>query len=146
MPCCNMDTTYKHLLCSNDIFWNLLSYLVCIISGGYTRRDFCCIFSAAMIGYLPKNLRMYRWYIFSYQWVLWQLLERQREIGIWSAGWRETYLHIDKLIYFSYLLFNFSCFDHIESLPIISWFWKFDFPIWALPILGTHPFSGSNLP
>ena len=38
-------------------------------------------------------------------------------------------------MYFSLFPFSFSCFEHIECLPVISWFWKFYVPIWALPIL-----------
>ena len=34
-----------------------------------------------------------------------------------------------------YFSFNFICFEHIQSLPVISWFWFFlHVPIWALPI------------
>ena len=54
----------------------------------------------------------------------WQLLVRQREIMVWSSTQQDIYLQINK-IYFSYSLFNFSCFEHIESSPVISWFWKY---------------------
>ena len=37
-------------------------------------------------------------------------------------------------MYLSLFPFSFSCFEHIECLPVIFWFWKFYVPIWALPI------------
>ena len=49
-----------------------------------------------------------------------------------------VYRYKDFILYFS---FNWSCFENI------SWFWHFlHIPIWVLPILGAHTFSGSNLP
>ena len=90
----------------------------------------------------PSILRMCRWYIFSSQ-----------RVGTTFAG--ETvrnnrrkylFLQIDKWVYFSCFSFSFSCFEHIESLPVISSFWTFfHVPIWPLLFLGAHPFSGSNL-
>ena len=39
---------------------------------------------------------------------------------------------IGSQLYFS---FNFICFEHIQFLPVISWFWFFlHISIWALPI------------
>ena len=76
----------------------------------------------------------------------WKSLGRQREITVWSSARRDIYLKIDKYIYFSCFPFNFSRFEHIESLPVISWFWNFfHAPIWVLPIFGAHPFWGSHL-
>ena len=42
-----------------------------------------------------------------------------------SSARREIYLQINKQVYFSYFSSNFSCFEHIESFPVISWFWNF---------------------
>ena len=49
-------------------------------------------------------------------------------------------------MYFSLFSFSFSCFEHIEFLPVISWFWKFYVPIWALPIFSAHLFLGVIYP
>ena len=43
-------------------------------------------------------------------------------------------------MYFVLFPFSFSCFEHIESLPFISWFWKFYIPIWPLPVSSAHLF------
>ena len=105
-------------------------------------------FPPPWFAYQIKSWHMHKWYTFSSSQVPWQLLEREREqeIMVWSPAWREIYLHTDKKIYFSYFSFNFSCFEHIDSLPVISWFWKFNVPIWAFPTLGAHPYSESNFP
>ena len=77
----------------------------------------------------------------------WISLGRQREIMVWSSARQDIYLQIDKKVYFSCFSFNFSRFEHIESLTVISWFWNlFHVLICVLPILGDHPFWGSNLP
>ena len=90
----------------------------------------------------PSILRMCRWYIFSSQRV------GTRFAGETVRNNRRKYLflQIDKLVYFSCFSFSFSFFEHVESLPVISSFWKFfHVPIWLLPILDAHPFSGRNL-
>ena len=51
----------------------------------------------------------------------WQSLERQQGIIVWSSSlYKEINLQIDK--YFS---INFSCFEHVEFLRAILWFWIF---------------------
>ena len=47
-------------------------------------------------------------------------------------------------MYFTSFPFSFSCLEYIESLPVISWFWKCYFPIWVLPIFSTHLFFFST--
>ena len=53
---------------------------------------------------------------------------------------KSTILHKERFIcrsirFISYFSFNYSCFEQIELLPNISWYWKFYVPIWALPNL-----------
>ena len=99
----------------------LVYYFKRICTMWYLPYLFCCI----------SIFHLHTCFIFSSLWVPWQLPERQQEVMVWSSAWREIYLHIDKSIYFSYLSFNFTCFEQTEFLPVISWFWKFYVPIWA---------------
>ena len=100
-------------------------------------------FSRCDLFTFKKFCRSLRWSIFSSLQAPWQLLERQWKIMVWNSAARKIYLQID--MYFSLFPFSFSCFEHIECLPVISWFWKFYVPIWALPVFSAHLFFGINL-
>ena len=65
---------------------------------------------------------------------------------VWISALTEIFICIliSRFIY-SFIFFNFSCFEHIESLSVILWYYKFYVPILTLPILDPHPFSRSNL-
>ena len=56
--------------------------------------------------------------------------------------WASLYcfMRIYTMIYATLFPFSFSCFEHSECLPVISWFWKFYVPIWALSIFSFHFF------
>ena len=130
---------YTSSNCVPVIFF--LQYIqgVCIISGGYTRCDFYHISFAAMNCLLPKKSACVEDTFQVPNESAWQSLKRQREIMVWSSARGDIYLQIDMKIHFSYFSFNFSCFEHIESLPVISWFWTFR--VFASPYLGPSDFG-----
>ena len=144
------DATCKQLFCSNDFFCNRPSELVCIISGRYTQCDFCrhylftfpnfcgCVDDTFLV---PNESA-------------WQSLERQREIMVWSSSLLEERFICRSISRYISLMFNqlqflstycvFTNYFVILKNFCMPLFGRFQF--WALPILGAHPFSGSNLP
>ena len=119
--CSNKDVAYKQSLCSNDFFCSLPSELVCIISGKFILCDFKKFCKCVDHIFLVPNE------------AAWQSLERQQGIIVWSSSlYKEIYLQIDK-----YSSINFSCFEHVEFLRVISWFWIF----FACSYLGASNFG-----
>ena len=74
---------------------------------------------------LPKILHKFRYTFLVPNESAWQPLQRQQEVMVWISAWREIYLQINKLGSFFLFFFQFQLLWANESLPVISWFWKF---------------------
>ena len=61
--------------------------------------------------------------------------EAVRNNGLKFCRKQDLFAYWFKQLYFSLFPFSFSCFEHNECLPVISCFWKFYVPIWALQFL-----------
>ena len=125
---------YTSSHCLNDFFSSLPSELVCVISRGYTWCDFCChdllpskkIYTCLDDTFLVPDTNHWRNSEKKWSWVL----HKERFVC----------MLISRCIYLFFFQLQLL-WTYLESLPVISRIWKFNVPIWAILILGTHLFS-----